>query len=131
VKEAGRRIAQQQLSGLDEQPHEGTNETSSTAPRPRPRPINKATISPPATVTLPKRVSLRRRFSLQRTSVVDNASSMVTLRGTEKDTPRAVKLFRRYLAPLKEDEVFDAQPAQEEKIVDWENITAASGSVHY
>jgi hypothetical protein len=59
---------------------------------------------------------------------MDNSSSMVTLHGTEKDTPKAVKLFRRYLATLKEGEVFDAQ---EEKIVDWENITAASGSVHY
>jgi len=63
--------------------------------------------------------------------VIDNSSSIVTLRGTEKDTPRAVKLFRRYLVPLKEGEVFDAQPVQEEKIADWENITAASGSVHY
>jgi hypothetical protein len=62
---------------------------------------------------------------------VDNASSVMTLRGTEKDTPRAVKLFRRYLAPLKEDEVFDAQPTQEEKIADWESITRASGSIHY
>lgn len=124
MKDAGRRITQQQLSSLDEQSHEGTNETPSTAARPRPRPINKSTISPP------RRVSLR-RFSLQRTPAVDNSSSIMTLRGTEKDTPRAVKLFRRYLAPLKEDEVFDAQPAQEEKIADWENITAASGSVHY
>lgn len=124
MKDAGRRITQQQLSSLDEQSHEGTNETSSTAARPRPRPINKSTISPP------RRVSLR-RFSLQRANTVDNTSSIMTLRGTEKDTSRAVKLFRRYLAPLKEDEVFDAQPAQEEKIADWENITAASGSVHY
>ena len=58
----------------------------------------------------------------------DNSSSIVTLRGTEKDTPRAVKLFRRYLVPLKEGEVFVAEP---EKIADWENITAASGSIHY
>ena len=62
---------------------------------------------------------------------MDNSSSIVTLRGTEKDTPRAVRLFRRYLVPLKEGEVFVAEPAQEEKIVDWENITAASGSIHY
>jgi len=61
---------------------------------------------------------------------MDN-SSVVTLRGTEKDTPRAVKLFRRYLAPLKEGEAFDGQPALEEKIADWENITRASGSIHY
>lgn len=62
--------------------------------------------------------------------MVDNSSSVMTLRGTEKDTPRAVRLFRRYMATLKEDEVFDAQPA-EERTVDWENITAVSGSIHY
>jgi len=73
------------------------------------------------------------RFSLRRASVMDNASSMVTLRGTQKDTPKAVKLFRRYMATLKEDEVFDTQPAQEaeRKSADWENVTAASGSIHY
>jgi len=66
---------------------------------------------------------------------MDNSSSMVTLRGTQKDTPKAVKLFRKYMAPLKEDEAFDGQltqePAQEEGVADWDNITGASGSVHY
>ncbi len=66
---------------------------------------------------------------------MDNSSSMVTLRGTQKDTPKAVKLFRKYMTTLKEDEAFDTQlteePAQEERVTDWENITAASGSVHY
>ena len=77
-----------------------------------------------------------RRFSLhRRASVMDNSSSMVTLRGTQKDTSKAVKLFRKYMATLKEGEAFDTQlteePAQEERVGDWENITAASGSVHY
>lgn len=66
---------------------------------------------------------------------MDNSSSMVTLRGTQKNTPKAVKLFRKYMATLKEGEAFDAhlteEPAQEERVADWENITAASGSVHY
>lgn len=119
VKEAGRRITQQQLSSLDEPPHAGTDGRSPAVPRRRPQPINKSIISHP------RRPSMR--FSLRRAStMVDNSSSIVTLRGTEKDTPRAVRLFRRYLATLKEDDEFD-----EEKTVDWENITAASGSVHY
>jgi len=29
---------------------------------------------------------------------------------------------------LKEEEVFDAQPTQDEKVAEWENITSASGS---
>jgi len=65
---------------------------------------------------------------------MDNSSSMVTLRGTQKDTPKAVKLFRKYMATLKEGEAFDTQLTQEpeeERGADWENITAVSGSVHY
>jgi len=127
VREAGRRIAQRQLSNVDELLGAGTNEPLSVVPRRRPQPINKSNIS------RPKRASMR--FSLNRTSVIDNSSSIVTLRGTAKDTPRAVKLFRKYMTTLKEGEVFDAQTAQDEKgtqtTTDWEDITAASGSVHY
>jgi Sec-independent protein translocase protein TatA len=64
--------------------------------------------------------------------VVDNSSSMVTLHGTTKDTPKAVKLFRKYMTTLKEEEVFDAQPAQDKKEderradpEDWDDAHAA------